>query len=273
VLHFASLSLVDESMREPLRYLRENGTDALRLLEACVRHGVPRFVFSSSASVYGNPDFSPVPETAPLEPTNAYGESKLVIERAMRWADRAHGLRCATLRYFNAAGADPAGRLGEDHTPETHLIPLVIDAALGRRGPITIFGRDYPTPDGTCVRDYVHVADLAAAHLLALDRLELGSVTYNLGTERGWSVLEVIEAVEEVTGRPVPVRAGERRPGDPASLVASAALIRQETGWRPHHPELRDMVGSAHAWRLAHPSGYAGSVRPRSVATGELMPR
>jgi UDP-glucose 4-epimerase len=258
VLHFASLSLVDESMRQPLRYIRENATDALTLLEACVRHGVKRFVFSSSASVYGNPDFSPIPETAPLAPTNAYGESKLIVERAMGWADRAHGMRCATLRYFNAAGADPAGRLGEDHDPETHLIPLVIDAALGRRREISVNGRDYPTPDGTCVRDYVHVTDLADAHLLALDRLQRGSVTCNLGTGRGWSVLEVIRTVEEVSGRRVPLRMGERRPGDPARLVACAELVRRETGWIPRYPELRDMVASAYAWRLAHPAGYAG---------------
>ena len=216
--------------------------------------------------MYGNPDFSPIPETAPLAPGNAYGESKLLIERAMRWADRAHGLRCAALRYFNAAGADPAGRLGEDHDPETHLIPLVIDAALGRRGEIAVYGKDYATPDGTCMRDYVHVSDLAEAHLLALDRLDAGSVTYNLGTGRGWSVLEVIAAVEAVTGRRVPVRAGDRRPGDPASLVASAALIRGETGWTPRHPDLRDMVASACAWRIAHPAGYGGPARSRTVA-------
>ena len=256
VLHFASLSLVHESMRQPYRYLTENVGTAVSLIDACVRHGVRRFVLSSSASVYGNPVVVPIPETAQINPHSPYGESKYMIERALHWADRIHGMRSATLRYFNAAGAAPSGLLGEHHDPETHLIPMVIDTALGRRPELTIFGTDYPTPDGTCVRDYVHVDDLAAAHLLALEQLDRRSVTYNVGIGVGYSVLDVIAAVEAVSGRKVATRIGPARAGDPSSLVACAELIRRETGWRPGYTSLRDIVHTAYLWRAQNPFGF-----------------
>ena len=257
VFHFAAQSLVGESMRDPLRYLGENAGDGIRLIQSCVRHGIGRFVLSSTAAVFGEPDRVPIPEDAPFAPTSPYGESKLMLERALHWADRAHGLRSAVLRYFNAAGADPAGRLGEDHDPETHLIPLAIDAALGRRPPLTLFGTDYDTPDGTCIRDYVHVSDLADAHLRALDRLGRSSVTYNLGSGAGHSVREVIGCVGEVLGHPVPVSESARRAGDPARLVASSDRIKRETGWSPRFTHLEDLVRTAAAWRRDHPGGYA----------------
>jgi UDP-glucose 4-epimerase len=259
VFHFAALSLVGESMREPFRYLAENGVNGIRLIDACVRHGVRRFVLSSTAALFGNAPRGLIPEDAAVDPGSPYGESKFIIERALVWAERIHGLRSACLRYFNAAGADPAGRAGEDHDPETHLIPLVIDAALGRRPELAVFGDDYPTPDGTCVRDYVHVTDLAEAHVRALDLLEDRSVTFNVGIGQGASVLEVIRAVERVTGRPVPYRIAPRRAGDPAMLVASSEALRRATGWTPRHTELDDIVGTAAAWRVAHPNGYAST--------------
>ena len=257
VLHFAALSLVGESMAAPMRYLGENGGNGIRLIEACVRHGVRRFVLSSTANLFGNAPTNPIVEDAPVDPSSPYGESKRIVERALVWADRMHGLRGASLRYFNAAGADPAGRLGEDHRPETHLIPLAIDAALGRRPELTIFGDDYATADGTGVRDYVHVSDLADAHVRALERLEAGSVVYNLGNGAGHSVLEVVRTVAKLAGRPVPYRIGARRAGDPAVLVASSERLRRETGWTPRYSDLSAMVGTAFAWRLAHPRGYA----------------
>lgn len=256
VFHFAALSLVGESMREPYRYLLENGALGIRLIEACVRHGVRRFVLSSTANLFGEPEVIPIAEDARIAPSSPYGESKLMIERTLAWAARLHGLHGACLRYFNAAGADPDGRAGEDHEPETHLIPLVIDAALGRRPELVVFGSDYPTPDGTCIRDYVHVADLAQAHLCALERLDHGPVTYNLGSGTGHSVLDVIRTVERVGGRPVPVRMAERREGDPAILVAASDRLRGETGWTPRFDRLEDMVRHAFAWREAHPRGY-----------------
>jgi UDP-glucose 4-epimerase len=255
VFHFASLSLVGESMRQPFRYLAENGMNGIRLIDACARYGVKRFVLSSTANLFGTPEEMPIPETARIDPGSPYGESKWMIERALLWAGRIHGLRSACLRYFNAAGADPEGRLGEDHDPETHLAPLVIDAALRRAPEVTVFGTDYPTPDGTCVRDYVHVTDLADAHLLALDQLGAGSMTWNLGNGAGNSVLEVIRAVERVMGRPVPHRLGERRGGDPDVLVAGAARA-VEAGWRPRFAALDEIVRTALAWREAHPGGY-----------------
>jgi UDP-glucose 4-epimerase len=256
VLHFAALSLVGESMRKPYRYLLENGVNGIRLIEACVRHGVKRFVLSSTANLFGTPDRVPIDETVPINPSSPYGESKWMIERALLWADRLHGLRSACLRYFNAAGADAQGRLGEDHDPETHLIPLTIDALLGRRPPLVIFGDDYPTADGTCVRDYVHVEDLASAHLCALERLQHGSVTYNVGIGRGYSVREVVASVERVAGRPVPTVIGNRREGDPAVLVAGSDLLRSETNWSPRYLALDDIVRTAFRWREAHPHGY-----------------
>jgi UDP-glucose 4-epimerase len=257
VFHFASLSQVGESMRLPLRYLIDNGANGMRLIEACVRHGVARFVLSSTAALYGTPSVVPIPEDAPLNPESPYGDSKLFLERTLHWTERVHGLSYASLRYFNAAGADPAGRLGEDHRPESHLVPLVIDAALGRRAELEVYGNDYPTPDGTCLRDYVHVTDLADAHLLALDRLEGSGIVANLGNATGHSVLQVIEAVERVSGRKVPHRFCPRRAGDPAALVASSERARRELGWRPRFADLDEIVRTALLWREAHPSGYA----------------
>jgi UDP-glucose 4-epimerase len=269
VFHFAALSEVGASMREPYRYLLDNAMLGTQLIAACVRHGVRRFVLSSTAAVFGSAAVSPIAEDAPIDPGSPYGESKHMLERALYWAGRIDGLHSGVLRYFNAAGADPSGRLGEDHDPETHLIPLAIDAALGRRPPLLVFGTDYATPDGTCIRDYVHVADLAEAHLLALDhltpggdqnrdpdRVHEGGVTWNLGTETGHSVLEVLQAVARVAGRPVPHEPAPRRPGDPPVLVASARRIRAEAGWQPRHPALDDIVRTAFAWREAHPNGY-----------------
>jgi len=256
VFHFAALSLVGASMQAPLHYLATNIGNGLRLIDACIRHGVPRFVLSSTAALFGAASGRPISEDAEVVPGSPYGESKWALERALLWADRIHGLRSAALRYFNAAGADPAGRLGEDHRPETHLIPLVIDAALGRRDAITIFGTDYGTPDGTCIRDYVHVTDLADAHLCALDRLAEGSVVYNLGNGTGHSVQDVIRAVERVGGRPVPALSAGRRPGDPAVLIAASDRIGRETGWAPRFGSLDAIVETALAWRSAHPDGY-----------------
>ena len=265
VFHFAGLIEVGASMREPYRYLLDNAMLGTRLIAACVRHGVRRFVLSSTANVYGAVAVSPIAEDAPIDPGSPYGESKRMLERALYWAGRIHGLRNGVLRYFNAAGADPAGRLGEDHDPETHLIPLAIDAVLGRRPPLSVFGTDYPTQDGTCIRDYVHVTDLAEAHLLALNHLDSetdpsrasgGSVVWNLGTENGHSVHEVLRSVARVAGRPVPHEPAPRRPGDPPVLVASARRIRSEAGWRPRYAALDDIVRTAFAWREAHPGGY-----------------
>jgi UDP-glucose 4-epimerase len=256
VFHFAALSIVGESMREPFTYFQENATGGMRLIEACVRHGVQKFILSSTAALFGNPIRIPIAEDERIDPGSPYGESKLMIERTLHWAGRIHGLRSACLRYFNAAGADPQGRLGEDHDPETHLIPLVIDAALGRRPELAVFGDDYPTPDGTCIRDYIHVTDLAEAHLLALAQLDQRSVTYNLGNGQGHSVMEVIRMVERVSGRSVPYRIAPRRAGDPAALVAASDLLRRETGWTPRHDRLEDIVATALAWREAHPGGY-----------------
>jgi UDP-glucose 4-epimerase len=256
VFHFASLSLVGESMQKPFLYLVENAGLGVRLIEACVHHGIKKFVLSSTANLFGNPKKIPIDETETIDPGSPYGESKHILERTLFWADQIHGLRSACLRYFNAAGADPQGRLGEDHNPETHLIPLVIDAALGRRPEIAVFGTDYPTPDGTCIRDYIHVADLADAHIRALARLDQGSVTYNLGNGAGHSVMEVIRMVEQVSGRSVPARMAGRRAGDPAVLVAASVRLRQETGWSPRYDRLEDIVRHALAWREAHACGY-----------------
>ena len=256
VFHFAALSLVGESMEDPFRYFTANAAAGMAFLAACVRHHIQRFVLSSTANLFGTPDRIPIAEDAAIDPGSPYGESKWMLERALLWADRVHGLRSACLRYFNAAGADPAGRLGEDHTPETHLIPLAIDAALGRRDKLAIFGTDYPTPDGTCIRDYIHVTDLAAAHLAVLPLLDRVSATFNLGNGAGASVRDVIDMVAEVTGRPVPHRIAPRRPGDPPVLVASSERLRAATGWAPQFPGLRAIVASAAAWRVAHPAGY-----------------
>jgi UDP-glucose 4-epimerase len=256
VFHFASLIEVGASMREPYRYLLSNAMLGTKLIAACVRHGIRRFVLSSTAAVYGTPVSAPIDEDTSIDPGSPYGESKRMLERTLYWAERIHGLNSAVLRYFNAAGADPAGLLGEDHDPETHLIPLAIDSLLERRPPLQVFGMDYPTRDGTCIRDYVHVTDLAEAHLLALDHIQHGIVTWNLGTETGHSVLEVLKAVEQVAGRPVPHELAARRPGDPPVLVASSKRIRTETDWQPRHTALEEIVRTAYQWRITHPRGY-----------------
>jgi UDP-glucose 4-epimerase len=258
VLHFAALSLVGDSMRDPMRYIGENLAGVTAVAGAAVKAGCRKFVLSSTAALFGFPESVPIDETQRLEPASAYGESKLVCERALAWADKVHGMRFAALRYFNAAGADPAGRAGEDHDPETHLIPLAIGAAMGLRGKLTVFGTDYDTPDGTCIRDYVHVADLADAHLRVLPLLDERSVRYNLGNGTGYSVKQVIDTVGRIGGKPVPHGFGDRRAGDPAALVASSARLRQETGWAPRFAELDDIVRTAWAWHAAHPRGYAG---------------
>jgi UDP-glucose 4-epimerase len=255
VFHFASLSQVGESMRMPMRYLLDNATNGIRLIDACVRFGVGRFVLSSTAALFNLDSDAPIPEDAPIDPQSAYGDSKWMIERALRWAGQVHGLRSACLRYFNAAGADPAVRLGEDHRPESHLIPLVIDAALGRRSALDVYGDDYPTADGTCIRDYVHVSDLASAHLLAVEALDRGSVVWNLGNGAGHSVRQVIASVERVSGLEVPYNVVARRAGDAAVLVASSQRA-QQAGWGPVHGDLDDIVQTAFAWRKSHPDGY-----------------
>jgi UDP-glucose 4-epimerase len=257
VLHFAALSIVGASMRDPLHYIAENVAHSLNLANAAVRAGCLRFVLSSTAALFGDPDRVPIDEDCRIAPSNPYGDSKRMVEEALDWAGRIHGLRWAALRYFNAAGSDPQGRAGEDHDPETHLVPLAIDAALGRRPALTVFGEDYATPDGTCIRDYVHVTDLAEAHLAALDRLEThGSCRYNVGSGQGASVREVIAAVARVGGRPVPHSIGPRRAGDPPVLVAASDRLRAETGWSPRYGALDEIVRTAWAWREAHPKGY-----------------
>ena len=228
----------------------------LTLLEVMLAHKVERLVFSSTAALYGTPERTPIEETDPLRPTNAYGESKLLVEQMLAWFNRIHGLRYSCLRYFNAAGA--AGALGEDHVPESHLIPLTLQVALGKRDHISIFGTDYPTSDGTCIRDYIHVSDLASAHILVLDALrQRNKLIYNLGTGRGFSVREVIETVRRVTGHAIPAREMPRRPGDPAVLVAGSENIKRELHWKPQFPELESIVRSAWEWRREHPDGYA----------------
>ena len=256
VMHFAALIEAGESMKNPAAFFRNNTANALTLLEAMLTHGVKKFVFSSTAALFGNPDRAPIEEDDPLRPTNVYGESKLMVERMLAWLNVVHGLRYASLRYFNAAGAVSSDQ-GEDHRPESHLIPLVLKVALGQTEHVNVFGADYPTPDGTCVRDYIHVLDLASAHLLALDALERHDrLIYNLGNGQGFSVREVIEVARKVTGRPIPVVESPRRPGDPAILIASAARIRRELNWLPRFPDLETIVASAWRWHSAHPHGY-----------------
>jgi UDP-glucose 4-epimerase len=256
VLHFAAFIEAGESMKVPEKYFRNNAVNSLTLLEAVIAHKIPRFVFSSTAALYGTPERTPIEETDPLRPTNAYGASKLLVEQILDWFHRIHGLRYASLRYFNAAGA--TGEYGEDHHPESHLIPLTLQVAVGQRDRIDIYGTDYPTPDGTCIRDYIHVSDLATAHLLVLDALrEKEKLIYNLGNGRGFSVRQVIDTVRRVTGHAIPAREVARRPGDPAVLVASSDRIRRELRWEPRYSDLEQIVRSAWDWRRAHPNGYA----------------
>lgn len=261
VLHFAAHSQVGESVTNPALYYENNVINGLRLLEAVRGSGVPYFIFSSTAAVYGEPTGIPIYENAVLAPTNPYGATKLAFERALQWYSAAYGFKYIALRYFNAAGADPEGRLGEDHRPETHLIPLVLQTALGTRPEINIFGQDYPTPDGTCLRDYIHVTDLAEAHLLALKALEGGSPSqvYNLGNEKGYSVKEVINAAKKVTGVDFTAKHGPRRAGDPAVLVASSRRIQEELGWKPQFGDLETIIRTAWEWHRVHPRGYSTS--------------
>jgi UDP-glucose 4-epimerase len=257
VMHFAAFIEAGESMQVPEKYFRNNTAAALTLLESMLANHVARFVFSSTAALYGTPEETPIQESAALQPTNAYGESKLLVERILDWLNRVHGFRYASLRYFNAAGA--SGLQGEDHTPESHLIPIALQVALGQREHVSIFGTDYPTPDGTCVRDYIHVSDLASAHLMVLEDLKnRDKLIYNLGNGRGFSVRQVLETVRRVTGQPIPVKEVERRAGDPAVLVASSAKITSELGWQPLHLELESIVRTAWEWRRLRPDGYAG---------------
>ena len=254
VMHFASHTLVGESMERPFRYLGDNVINGLNLLQSAVRHGVRRFILSSTANLFDQPRHIPIDEGEQIIPGSPYGESKYILERILAWLDRLLGLRFAALRYFNAAGA--SAERGEDHHPELHLIPLVLSVALGKRESVTIFGNDYPTPDGTCVRDYIHVIDLAQAHILALQALERGSCIYNLGNGQGFSVKEVIETARRITGHAIPAVVGPRRPGDPAILVASSEKIRRELGWQPRYPHLHEIIESAWRWHKAHPDGY-----------------
>ncbi len=256
VMHFASYTLVGESMEQPFMYLGDNVTNGLNLMREAVDHGVRRFILSSTANLFDEPEVIPVDEEEQIVPGSPYGESKRILERMLHWLDRIYGLRYAALRYFNAAGAAPTGERGEDHDPETHLIPITLQVALGQRDKIVIFGDDYPTRDGTCVRDYIHVVDLAQAHILALEALDEGSRTYNLGNGRGFTVREVIETCREVTGRSIPAEVGDRRPGDPSVLIASSEKIRRELGWEPRYPDLGTIVAHAWAWHRAHPHGY-----------------
>jgi len=257
VIHFAAFTYVGESVTNPRKYFRNNLVNALNLLDAMVDHGVRDIVFSSTCATYGEPTEVPIPETHRQDPVNPYGEAKLAVEKALKWYSGAYGLRYAALRYFNAAGASPDAEIGEDHDPETHLIPLAIAAALGRRPQLDVFGTDYPTPDGTAVRDYIHVEDLAEAHRLALMQLQKGtpSLQLNLGTGHGNSVREVIAAVERATGRPVPHRQVARRAGDPPALVADARKAFATLGWKPKYADLQTIVDHAVRWHQKHQPG------------------
>lgn len=255
VIHMAASSLVGESVERPNKYYHNNVSNGLVLLDAMLASDVKRLVFSSTAAVYGEPEAQPIEETAPSNPTNPYGETKLAFEHALKWFDRAFGLRYASLRYFNAAGA--TANCGEDHDPETHIIPITLQAAGGKRSHVEIYGEDYPTPDGTCIRDYIHVIDLARAHIQALAALSDGSRIYNLGCGgAGYSVKEVIDTAKRVTGREIPTKFGPRRAGDPAILVASSDRIKSELGWQPQFQDLELIVDSAWRWMQDHPNGY-----------------
>jgi UDP-glucose 4-epimerase len=254
IMHFASNTLAGESMERPFLYLGDNVTNGLNLLRSAVEQGVRRFILSSTANLFDNPKQIPIKETEHIMPGSPYGESKYILERYLSWMARIYGLRYACLRYFNAAGATET--FGEDHDPETHLIPTVLQVALGQRDQMYIFGDDYPTRDGTCVRDYIHVLDLAHAHILALHALDQGNCVYNLGNGKGFTVKEVIETARNITGHPIPAVIDKRRPGDPAKLIASSDKIRRELGWVPQYPKLETIVASAWDWHKAHPDGY-----------------
>ena len=258
VVHFCAYSLVGESMEKPLKYFDNNVGGMISLLEAMQAHSVKRIIFSSTAATYGEPKKVPILETDPTIPTNPYGESKRIMEKMMNWVDRLHGIRYVSLRYFNVAGAWHDGSIGEDHKHETHLIPLILQVPLGKRDHITIYGDDYPTQDGTCIRDYIHVEDLARAHLLALEYLRNGgnSGIFNLGSGDGYSVMEMINAARKVTGHPIPAQLGERRPGDPAKLVADSSKAQRVLNWKPEIVRMEDIIATAWKWHSSHPNGY-----------------
>jgi UDP-glucose 4-epimerase len=255
IMHFASYTLVGESMQNPLKYLRDNLVAGANLLEQAAEHGVGRFILSSTANLFDDPEKMPIEPDERIVPGSPYGESKYFLERLLHWYERIYGMKYACLRYFNASGDTP--HRGEDHTPELHIIPIVLEVALGKREKVTIFGNDYPTKDGTCVRDYVHVLDLAQAHMLAMEGLDrLGSRKYNLGNGNGFTILELIETAEKVTGREITYDFGPRRGGDPAILIASSAKIKAELGWEPKYTSLEQIVASAWEWHSTHPNGY-----------------
>lgn len=258
VIDFAAFSLVGESMTEPLKYFNNNVYGTISLLEAMRDYNVKYIVFSSTAATYGEPEVVPITENSKTIPTNAYGESKLLVEKILRWCDHAYGIKYTTLRYFNAAGAHISGKIGEDHSPETHLIPIILDVALGNREKIMMFGDDYDTKDGTCVRDYIHVSDLASAHSLALKRLMNGgdSAIYNLGNGTGFTVKEMVEIARKVTGHPIPAEVAERRAGDPAVLIASSKKAMEELGWKPKYADVETIISTAWNWHKNHPNGY-----------------
>ena len=258
VIHLAAFSLVGESVQDPGKYFHNNISNGIILLDAMRACGVKYFVLSSTAAVYGEPERTPITEDHPKKPTNPYGFSKLTLEGILEAYDRAYGLRYMSLRYFNAAGADPEGEIGEDHRPESHLIPIILQAALGLRNEIQLFGTDYPTPDGTCIRDYIHVADLSQAHLLALEALLGGAPSniYNLGNGQGYSNREVIETARRITNQPIRVSEAPRRPGDPAILVASSDRIKRDLGWKPKYPALEEIIATAWQWHRLHPNGF-----------------
>lgn len=257
ILHFASHTLVGESMQKPWLYLRDNTVASSNLLEEAANQGVKRFILSSTANLFDAPERIPITAEERIVPGSPYGESKYIVERQLYWMDRIYGLKYACLRYFNASGDHPNGHIGEDHSPEFHLIPIVLQVALGQREKLTIFGSDYPTPDGTCIRDYIHVMDLATAHILALEALETGdSRKYNLGNGRGYSIMELVQMAREVTGHPIPTEFGPRRAGDPAILIADSTRIKEELGWQPKYNDLRQIIETAWKWHSSHPHGY-----------------
>lgn len=257
-IHFAANSIVGESMKQPLSYYDNNVHGAEVLLSAMNKNNVRRIVFSSTAATYGEPERIPILETDRTEPSNAYGETKLAMEKMMKWADRAHGIKYIALRYFNVAGAHESGLIGEDHRPETHLIPLILQVPLNKRETITVFGDDYDTHDGTCIRDYIHVMDLVEAHIMALNKLREGgsSTVYNLGNGEGFSVNEMIEAARRVTGHPIPAVVAERRAGDPSKLIASSEKAQKELGWKSKHAGVEEIISSAWKWHKSHPDGF-----------------
>lgn len=258
VVHFAASSLVGESVEKPLKYFNNNVVGMEHLLEVMEEFGVKNIVFSSTAATYGEPEVSPIAETTPTNPKNPYGESKLMMEKMMKWCDNAYGMRYVALRYFNVAGAKADSSIGEDHDPETHLVPIILQVALGQRDHLTIFGDDYATPDGTCIRDYVQVEDLAQAHILALEYLKAGneSNTFNLGSNNGYSVKEMLDAAREVTQKEIPAEIGPRRAGDPSTLVAASDKAKSVLGWKPAYTDIKAIVETAWNWHVSHPNGY-----------------